>query len=62
MIASTLASQRRSVMSEQRSIHFYINLAKERIDEMDAALASFDVKATEVQAGTKVKAIGSSRV
>ncbi|BAC52296.1 MULTISPECIES: hypothetical protein [Bradyrhizobium] len=30
--------------------------AKERIDEMDAALASFEVKATEAKAESKVKA------
>ena len=27
-------------MSEQSGMHFYLNWAKERIDEMDAALAS----------------------
>jgi hypothetical protein len=44
------------VMSEQSSMHFYLSWAKERIDEMDAALASFEVKATEVKADSKVKA------
>lgn len=43
-------------MSEQSSMHFYLNWAKERIDEMDAALTSFEVKATEVKAESKVKA------
>ncbi|OKO91316.1 hypothetical protein AC629_02845 [Bradyrhizobium sp. NAS80.1] len=43
-------------MSEQSSMHFYLNWAKERIDEMDAALASFEVKAGEAKAETKVKA------
>jgi hypothetical protein len=44
------------VMSEQSSVHFYLNWAKERIDEMDAALASFEVKAGEAKAGSEVKA------
>jgi len=43
-------------MSEQSSVHFYLNWAKERIDEMDAALASFEVKAVEAKAESKVKA------
>jgi hypothetical protein len=43
-------------MSEQSSMHSYLNWAKERIDEMDAALASFEVKATQASAEAKVKA------
>jgi hypothetical protein len=43
-------------MSEQSSVHFYLNWAKERIDEMDAALASFEVKAGQAKADSKVKA------
>ena len=43
-------------MSEQSSMHFHLNWAKERIDEMDAALASFEVKATEAKAESKIKA------
>ncbi|WFU76934.1 hypothetical protein [Bradyrhizobium sp. CB2312] len=43
-------------MSEQSSMHFYLNWAKERIDEMDAALTSFEVKAGEAKAESKVKA------
>ncbi|MGY8706790.1 hypothetical protein RAD16_13705 [Bradyrhizobium sp. 18BD] len=43
-------------MPEQSSMHFYLNWAKERIDEMDAALASFEVKAGEAKAESKVKA------
>ena len=42
-------------MSEQSSMHFYLNWAKERIDEMDAALASLEVKADQAKAETKVK-------
>jgi hypothetical protein len=44
------------VMSEQSSIHFYLSWAKERIDEMDAALASFEVKAMEAKTESRVKA------
>lgn len=40
-------------MSQQSSMHFYLNWAKERIDEMDAALASFEVKAGEAKAESK---------
>jgi hypothetical protein len=43
-------------MSEQSSMHLYLNWAKERIDEMDAALASFEVKAGHAKAESKVKA------
>ena len=37
-------------MTEQSSMHFYLNWAKERIDEMDAALASLEVKANQAKA------------
>ncbi len=43
-------------MPEQSSMHLYLNWAKERIDEMDAALASFEVKAGNAKADSKVKA------
>src|SRR5207344_3214664 len=43
-------------MSPQSSMHFYLNWAKERIDEMDAALASLEAKASRLQADSKVKA------
>ena len=43
-------------MSEQSSMHLYLNWAKERIDEMDAALASLEVKAGHAKAESKVKA------
>lgn len=42
-------------MSED-NIHFFTNWAKERLDEMDAALTSLDGKAAEVQADAKDKA------
>ena len=43
-------------MPAQSSMHFYLNWAKERIDEMDATLASLEAKAGQVQAESKVKA------
>jgi hypothetical protein len=43
-------------MPTQSSIHFYLNWAKERLDEMDATLASLESKASEVQAAAGVKA------
>jgi hypothetical protein len=39
---------RRSCRS--RALHVYLNWAKERIDEMDAALASFEAKASQTKA------------
>ena len=44
-----------AVMPEQSSLHAYLNWAKERIDEMDAALASFEDKASETKADLKPK-------
>ena len=43
-------------MPAQSSMHFYLNWAKERIDEMDATLASLEANASQVQAEFKVKA------
>ena len=43
-------------MPEQSSAHFYLNWAKERIDEMDATLASLEAKASHVQAESKARA------
>ena len=43
-------------MPAQSSMHFYFNWAKERIDEMDAVLASLEAKAGEVQAESRSKA------
>jgi hypothetical protein len=43
-------------MTTQSSIHFYLNWAKQRIDEMDATLASLETKVSEVQADARVKA------
>lgn len=38
------------------SAHFFLSWAKERIDEMDATLASLESKAGQIQAETRVKA------
>lgn len=43
-------------MATQSSLHFYLNWAKERIDEMDAALAAFESQAGDVQAGLRARA------
>lgn len=43
-------------MPAQSSMHFYFNWAKERIDEMDAVLASLEAKAGEVQSESRSKA------
>ena len=43
-------------MAEQSSMHLYLNWTKERIDEMDAALASLEVKASQAKANSKEKA------
>src|SRR5271165_2487073 len=42
-------------MPEQSSMHLYLNWAKERIDEMDAALASLEAKASQAKSDSKVK-------
>jgi hypothetical protein len=44
-----------AVMAEQSSMHAYLDWAKERIDEMDAALASFEAKASREKADLKPK-------
>jgi hypothetical protein len=48
--------QTEATMTEQSSVHSYVNWAKERLDEMDAILASIEAKAGQVQADSKVKA------
>ena len=37
-------------MPDQSSMHIYLNWTKERIDEMDATLASLEAKASQVKA------------
>jgi len=41
---------------KQSSMHVYLNWTKERIDEMDAVLASLESKAVQAQAESKTKA------
>jgi hypothetical protein len=43
-------------MSGHSSMHLYLNWAKERLDEMDAALASLEAKGSQVKADSKIKA------
>ena len=40
-------------MPMQSNTHFYVNWAKERLDEMDATLTSFENKVAEVQADAR---------
>ena len=43
-------------MATQSNIHFYVNWAKERLDEMEAVLASLEGKVGEVQADARDRA------
>lgn len=43
-------------MPEQSSMHPYLEWTKQRIDEMDATLASLEAKAGQMQADSKTKA------
>src|SRR6476661_2319120 len=43
-------------MATQSNPHFFINWAKERLDEMDAAVTSLEGKVAEVQADVRDKA------
>ncbi len=43
-------------MAEQSSMHAYLNWTKQRIDEMDATLASLEAKASQVKTESKAKA------
>jgi hypothetical protein len=45
-----------ATMPLQTSMHFYLNWAKERLDEMDATLASLEDQASELQAASRKKA------
>jgi hypothetical protein len=42
--------------TQTNSAHFFLSWAKERIDEMDATLASLEGKAVQMQAQTRIKA------
>lgn len=43
-------------MPEQSRMHFFLNWTKERLDEMDATLASLEAKVSQVKAESKAKA------
>ncbi|WP_315740828.1 MULTISPECIES: hypothetical protein [unclassified Bradyrhizobium] len=43
-------------MPAQSTMQVYLNWARERLHEMDAALASLEIKATEAEAASKAKA------
>ncbi len=43
-------------MPAQSSVHFYLNWAKERLDEMDATLAVLEDQITKIQSDIRVKA------
>jgi hypothetical protein len=45
-----------AIMPEQSSMHSYLNWTRQRIDEMDAALASLESKGAQVQTESKAKA------
>ena len=50
------SAETQASIPEQSSAHFYSNWAKERIDEMDAVLASLEVKAKEAKEKSGVQA------
>jgi hypothetical protein len=50
------SSSETAMPTQTGSVHFFLSWAKERIDEMDATLASLESKAVEMQAQTRVKA------
>jgi seryl-tRNA synthetase len=43
-------------VAEQSSLHAYLNWTKQRIDEMDATVASLEAKGSQLKAESKVKA------
>jgi hypothetical protein len=45
-----------AIMPEQSSMHVYLSWTKERLDEMDATLASLEAKAGQVMEESKAKA------
>jgi hypothetical protein len=48
-------SGKESLMSEHSSMHIYLNWTKERLEEMDATLASLEAKASQQKAEAKAK-------
>jgi hypothetical protein len=49
-------TRRMTKMPKHSAIHFHLSWAKERMDEMDATLASLEGKVSEVQADARAKA------
>ena len=47
-------------MAEVSSMHFYLNWTKQRIDEMDATLASLESEASRMNATPRRRPIKSS--
>lgn len=45
-----------AIVAEHSSMHFYLNWTKERLDEMDATLASLEAKTGQAKAESKAKA------
>ena len=52
--------QMEEIMPEQSSMHFYLSWSKQRIDEMDATLASLEAKAGQVKADRRQRPINWS--
>ena len=46
-------------MADQSKMHVYVDWIKQRLDEMDATLASLENTATKMQADTRVKSDGA---
>jgi hypothetical protein len=46
----------RTAMPQQSSLHVYLEWTKQRIDEMDATLASLEIKAGQMTAASRAKA------
>ena len=53
---ATQRTEKESLMPEHSSMQAYLNWTKERLDEMDATLASLEAKASQLKADAKAKA------
>jgi len=51
-----MTHEEEAIMPEQSTMHGYLNWAKQRIDEMDATLASLEGKVSQLKADLKPKA------
>src|SRR6516164_1562418 len=52
----SISKKEETMPTQESSADFFLNWAKERIDEMDAALISLNSKAAELRAGSRAKA------